>query len=60
MKEDDMKMPRCHIREKVMEIENHNGSGFPPVPKSHDDHLGVQHLARKHYPEPNMNIRSRG
>jgi len=49
MKDDDLKMPQSHIRDKAIEIERHNMSVPLPVPKSHDDHLGVQHLAGRHH-----------
>jgi hypothetical protein len=45
-------MPRSvGAREKALEIEKHTGTGIGPLPKTHDDFLGVQHAARRHHPE---------
>jgi hypothetical protein len=43
--------PRTQLREVVNDLEKHAGTVPGPVPKTHDDFLKVQHVARRHHPE---------
>jgi len=50
MERPELTMPRrSPIRDKAMAIEAHNQSGHAELPKTHDDYLNLQGVARRHH-----------